>query len=565
MPPASEAASTPTARALAGKVNAPQPGYGIHGNLHPDHAGTLLTLRLNGEPVATTGAGRPGYWADRHVGSGFLFKVQALFDHLGDGDALTVTAGDTPLPWADGSLAHVVANGRASRAGELLARIAEGMAFQKNGQLGLRLDRNEAFFAQIDALFERIRRVVQGAIGTEVFVTYGALLGCIREGDFIASDDDIDLAYLSRQRTPEAVRAEFERVARALIDDGLHVKVGQYANLVKISADKGSLPIDLFYAWVDGEGRLDISYGYHGPAMAVGDDGLALVPGRIGRYTLPIPARHDEMLLQLYGPAWRVPDQGFSHFDKTRRVSTAHALDEAAVLRLYWENFYAHQGQMRPSTFAEFVLPRLQAPRPGLIGRLLGRQPAPVRVIEFGCGNGRDALHFARHGHPVLGVDAAHAAVDAAARHARAAGLEHAHFQVLDLRDAAALDALLAAEAQAAGDAELLVYCRFFLHAIPEGLQQRLLDALCRQLGRGFRFAAEFRTDRDQALKKSFGTTHYRRFIDADALVAALERGRGAQREHFETGFGLSVYAGEDPHLCRMLLRFPAQPTPSRG
>ena len=29
---------------------------------------------------------------------------------------------------------------------------------------------------------------------------------------------DIDLAYLSRERTPEAVRAEFERVARALID-----------------------------------------------------------------------------------------------------------------------------------------------------------------------------------------------------------------------------------------------------------------------------------------------------------------------------------------------------------
>jgi SAM-dependent methyltransferase len=540
-----------------GKVNAPQPHFGVHGNLHPDHTGAVLTLRLNGHPVSTTGAGRPGYWADQHAGSGFLFKVQALFDHLGDGDALTVTLADSPLPWPDGALAHQVANGRPSRAGELLARIADGMTFQKNGQLGLRLDRNETFFAQVDALFERVRSIVRRSIGAEAFVTYGALLGCIREGDFIAHDDDIDLAYLSRASGPEAVRAEFERVARALIDDGLHVKVGQYANLIKISAEKGSLPIDLFYAWVDGEGRLDISYGYHGPAMAVGHDGLALKPGRIGRYTLPIPARHDEMLLQLYGPAWRVPDQGFSHFDKTRRLSTAHALDEAAVLRLYWENFYAHQGQMRPSTFAEFLLPRLQAARPGLAGRLLGRQPTPVRIIEFGCGNGRDTLHFARHGHPVLGVDAAHAAVDAATRHAGTAGLASARFQVLDLHDTAALDALLAAEAAAAGNAELLVYCRFFLHAIPEDLQQRLLDSLCRKLRHGFRFAAEFRTDQDEALKKSFGTTHYRRFIDADALVAALETGHGAQREHFETGFGLSVYAGEDPHLCRMLLRFP--------
>lgn len=543
-----------------GKVNPAQPNFGVHGNVDPDHAGAVLTLHLNGQPVATTGAGRPGYWANRQTGSGFLFKVQALFDHVGDGDTLTVTLADVPLPWPDGALAYVVANGRPSRAPELLSKVAAGMTFQKNGQLGPRLDRNEAFFAQVDALFERIRGIVKRSVGADVFVTYGALLGCIREGDFIAHDDDIDLAYLSRARNPAAVRSEFETVARALIDDGLHVKVGQYANLVKISVSQSSMPIDLFYAWVDDAGRLDISYGYHGPAMTVGPEGLTLVPGRIGRYSLPIPARHDEMLQQLYGPAWRVPDQGFSHFDKTRRISTAHALDDAAVLRLYWENFYAHQARMRASSFAEFVLPRLKAPTPGLVGRLLGARPAPVRVIEFGCGNGRDALHFARHGHAVLGVDAAHAAVEAAARHAEAAGLDNVRFQVVDLHDAPALEHLLESEAQAAREtgAALWVYCRFFLHAIPESLQQSLLDALCRHLTSGFRFAAEFRTDQDRALKKSFGTTHYRRFIDADALLAELESTRGAVREHHETGFGLSVYAGEDPHLCRMLLQFPA-------
>lgn len=533
-----------------GKINALQPGYGVHGNLHPDHTGTLLTLRVNGEPVLTTGAGRPGYWDNRQVSSGFLFKVKALFDYLGDGDCLTVTAGDVALPWAGGALEWPVTMGRASRMPELLALIAAGQTFQKNGLLGLRLDRNPAFFAEVERLFARIAGVVQREAGLEVFVTYGALLGCIREGDFIASDDDIDLAYLSRHHTAAEVRTEFERIARALIHDGLHVKVGMYRNLIKISAEKNSIPIDLFYAWTTESGEFDISYGSHGPAFRVESQPLALVPGRIGRYTLPIPACHDAMLMQLYGAQWRVPDQGFSHFDKTRRISPEFALDDAASLRLYWENFYAHQGAMRPSSFAEFMAPRL---------------PAGARVLEFGCGHGRDALHFARGGTTVVGADASHEAIAAARRQATEGDLARAQFEVVDLSDTAALDAHLQVQARAAAAAgqAVVVYCRFFLHAIPADLEARLIDALCRHLTAGFQFAAEFRTDHDEKLKKSFGTTHYRRFIDPELLISRLERERGATREFVQIGFGLSVYAGEDPHLCRMILGMPAQGSPS--
>jgi tellurite methyltransferase len=132
---------------------------------------------------------------------------------------------------------------------------------------------------------------------------------------------------------------------------------------------------------------------------------------------------------------------------------------------------------------------------------------------------------------------------------------------VVDLSDAAALDAHLQDQARASAGSEVVVYCRFFLHAIPAALETRLIDALCRHLRAGFVFAAEFRTNHDEKLKKSFGTTHYRRFIDPEQLITRLEREHGATQEHVQIGFGLSVYAGEDPHLCRMVLRLPRKTT----
>src|SRR5215213_6367505 len=66
----------------------------------------------------------------------------------------------------------------------------------------------------------------------------------------------------------------------------------------------------------------------------------------------------------------------------------------------YWDEYYAARSTMvrrLPSQFAVFVA-----------GELEGRH----RIIELGCGNGRDSMFFASHGHEVVAVDASQAAID---------------------------------------------------------------------------------------------------------------------------------------------------------
>src|ERR1700759_5006735 len=70
-------------------------------------------------------------------------------------------------------------------------------------------------------------------------------------------------------------------------------------------------------------------------------------------------------------------------------------------------------GRMRP-------LHRMHPARIGWIEDLLD---GPSRLLDVGCGAGLAAEALARHGHEVLGIDAAGQAIDAARAHAEGHGL----------------------------------------------------------------------------------------------------------------------------------------------
>jgi 2-polyprenyl-6-hydroxyphenyl methylase/3-demethylubiquinone-9 3-methyltransferase len=80
-------------------------------------------------------------------------------------------------------------------------------------------------------------------------------------------------------------------------------------------------------------------------------------------------------------------------------------------------------------------LHRMNPARVGWIEGLLG---GPTRILDVGCGAGLAAEALARHGHQVLGIDAAGEAIEAAKAHAAGQGLR------LDYRSCLAED--LAAE-----------------------------------------------------------------------------------------------------------------------
>ena len=99
-----------------------------------------------------------------------------------------------------------------------------------------------------------------------------------------------------------------------------------------------------------------------------------------------------------------------------------------------------------------------------------------------------------------------------------------------------------------------MFYLRFFLHSIPEEVQETLMGVIRDQARSGDVFAAEFRTDEDEKRSKVHGQ-HYRRFQNGPAFGARLEGDYGFTVLHDEVGTGLSPYKGEDPVLYRVIAR----------
>ena len=200
----------------------------------------------------------------------------------------------------------------------------------------------------------------------------------------------------------------------------------------------------------------------------------------------------------------------------------------------YWDDYYAAKGtpiRRLPSQFAAFVA-----------GELEGRH----RVIELGCGDGRDAMFFASYGHDVIGIDASHAAIDACRRLAATLG-EDASFLVsrIDASD-------LSARVRGASGPRV-VYARFFLHAITEAEEGSLLDLAASLADPGDLLAVEYRTIRDSSGAK-VTESHFRRYV-LPAAFEAKALGHGFDVTYTVEGFGFAKYRQDDAYVARTLFR----------
>jgi SAM-dependent methyltransferase len=204
----------------------------------------------------------------------------------------------------------------------------------------------------------------------------------------------------------------------------------------------------------------------------------------------------------------------------------------------HWDGFYSSAEVHRlkpPSQFGAFVI---------------GEMAPSAMVVDIGCGSGRDALFFASHRYPVVGVDASSAAVSHCQSMSKALDL-NATFLCSEVQSPE-LTTRLRNEPAYQNASDLLVFARFFLHAIPEEAEDALLEFVASVAKPGHtKFAAEFRTQRDATLPKSTAQ-HYRRFIDPVALLAKAIK-QGMSVDYFVEGFGFAKYGGDDAHVARCL------------
>ncbi len=226
---------------------------------------------------------------------------------------------------------------------------------------------------------------------------------------------------------------------------------------------------------------------------------------------------------------------------------TIEANSLLAQTEAFWQAFYArHNLRNDPSPFALWCLEHYI--RPG------------NRILELGCGNGRDSFAFLQHGLPVLAVDGCSVAIRDNLDHYEQLNSEASgQFFALNFSDLERLNRLASETLRQIN----VVFSRFVLHAIPEELEDALIDFCWQLLPPGGKMLHEFRTIRDPLM--AFGeplsanervTDHYRRFIDPEKFREKL-KAFGWNELFFVESNGLAVFGHEDPVVARVVMEKP--------
>jgi SAM-dependent methyltransferase len=505
----------------------------------PGQAGVRVTLHLQDVQIAATWAGD----VVERVGSreirGFRFALRDVWSFARVEHELTVRVDGNPLPIAGrGMFVHPEEDGNRAL-GTLRRKLETGHVFSRSGRLQLSKSIDEEWQRQVLGFYDGLRELIKNSLGYDLFVMYGSLLGAVREGGFIGHDDDFDAAVIVDATTgPEAVEA-LKKLAFTLIDAGYDVE-GRRSAVHVHHRDDPAIRIDIFHLYFDAKGVLGFAFGVAGNTDVLKEQWQGVAEVRFGPGSVLVPGNGEAMVEAIYGAGWRIPTPGFSwNKDRTKRDRSAIVpLDD--VEEIYWANFYARTEYTAGSTFFDFVN---------------SRPEMTTHVIDIGCGDGRDSYAFGLAARNVTGLDRSHIGVRHADKKAHDMGMgDRVQFAACDVGEADNLRGVLTAALERAGDAPITFYARFFLHSIPEDVQETLMVTVAEVARPGDQFAAEFRTTGDAALSKVH-EKHYRRFQDGPAFGIALRQKYGFEVTFEVEGTGFSPYKGEDPVLYRVLAR----------
>ena len=201
----------------------------------------------------------------------------------------------------------------------------------------------------------------------------------------------------------------------------------------------------------------------------------------------------------------------------------------------YWNHFYEKviKEIQEPSDFARFVFHYLQSGK---------------RLMDIGCGNGRDSLYFARNQILVTGVDASETAINQLQKYE----IENGQFVFDDFVTCKALY-------QMQYD---YFYSRWTIHAISERQENELLQNVADSLKEDGLFFIEVRSTNDELYGKGrqieknafLYNDHYRRFIDKTEFCGKLGK-LGLKIIFQEEKNGFSKTSESDPTLIRIVAK----------
>ncbi len=423
----------------------------------------------------------------------------------------------------------------------LVSADGHALAVDKAGHLQRMFsDTDRAMTDQVLDAVERVLHDLREECGLEAFLAFGCLLGAVRDGHMIGHDSDADVSYLSPHTHPFDIIRENKQAGDTMRSLGwtiTRMSAGDFKIWTRPSGGR-RVGIDVFSSFhVDGQF-------YMVPSVTGELDRSALLP--VGEITLEgrrfvAPARPEALLEVTYGPGWRVPDPAFNYNPSraTRRRLNGWLRNNRKHLR-YWGDFYRSPSVGRvpttPSRFATWVSDQLE-PR--------------QHIIDVGCGNGRDSVHFAEQGHVVFSLDGTGVSRRLTRELAKAHSVK-VRPQHLNLNDLAST--LTSGGRFAQRKKPPHIYARLMIDAIePDSRRNFFRWAQMIQRRGGLTFL-EFRTYRGTLRTQAF-PFHYRALLDPSRVVAQIER-HGGTVVHREEGVDLAPFERENPHTCRLIVRW---------
>ena len=399
---------------------------------------------------------------------------------------------------------------------------------------------------EIFLALEESNEIFETHISKSLFICYGTLLGCIRDNDFIPHDDDVDVCFLAEGQGLDAAVDEFRQVVKTLTKIGQKV---QFDSSAQFHWGLQGTTLDVFMAWMED----DNLYMYNAGGIFPRNRIYPLVEREFKGRQVLIPNDSEGLLELIYGPGWRISDPSFQWRvteDVRVKMNELNAIPVGDAskhneIKDYWARFYAYGHTILPSAFAATVAIELTEPR---------------YIVDLGCGNGRDSVFFAELGHRVVGLDFSGKAIDDNERRVRQKKVDDVEFKQVDIGAPNALIDVLtriedgAMQEKDARGARIVIYARFFFHAISEEEEDLVLAALSQCSRSGAMCFFEFRTERDAVGDKRFGS-HYRRFINIDRFIEKVIAGGSFECFYQVEGQGMAKYFEEDPIVGRVFLR----------
>ncbi len=205
------------------------------------------------------------------------------------------------------------------------------------------------------------------------------------------------------------------------------------------------------------------------------------------------------------------------------------------LLIKYWNTYYSVNKRFKESSFARFVNKRIKR---------------NSKIIDIGCGNGRDSFFFSKNSFKVTAIDISKSAIKNNELKSNK-NLKFLRFDIGKNSLSKKFD---------------VIYCRFFIHAINEKVEDKLILLIKKIKKKNSTAFFEFRNHKDKIFGKKkikkhndiieFEEGHFRRIINPNEFIKKIKKRIVCKVIYKKSSTNLSIIKKDNPNLSRLIFKF---------